>query len=142
MHERWIVRDWIRGGRCLVPVLVYPPGRPHEAMALSALIDTGANQSAIDSRIARILRLPTAPYQREVSSATAHRMATVYRAAMDIVTPPGVPVASHILDLTEILHPMVGGSVLIGMDVIEWARRFQIENSVWDLGPGTEEMKR
>ncbi len=142
MPERWVVRDWVRGGRCLVPVLVYPPGQPHEAITLSALIDTGANQSAIDSRVARILHLPMAPYQREVSSQTAHRMATVYRATMDILTPAGARIASCNLDLTEILHPMVGGSILIGMDVIEWARGFRIENSVWDLGPGAEESSR
>ena len=138
MPDRWVVRDWVRGGRCLVPVLVYPPGHPHEALSIAALIDTGAMRSAIDRRLADWLRLPPAAYQREVSSPADGSRVPVYQAMVDILSPGDVArVVSCRVDLTATISPMVGGSLLIGMDVIEWAGRFRIENSVWELGPAS-----
>lgn len=124
----------VRAGRCLAPLVIYPPGRPFQSMTLCGLIDTGANQSAIDARIAEALGLP-AVGQRLVSPASGQPVSCPsYGATIEFwLQGFGADALPRTVELSTLVHPMAGGTMLIGMDILK-AGEFGLHASgIWDF---------
>lgn len=123
-------------GRCLAPVYVAPPENFAGGIHLTALLDSGATNSAITQSIARSVNLPI------IGSAQVHSAAfgghaidcfaahlEFWRYGLDINATALVTQ----LSMVTLVNPMSGIQLLIGMDVLGAAKSFEIEHDRWTL---------
>lgn len=119
------VDDDVRAARCLVPMSVYPPGREENSLNITALIDTGASQSAITPLMASVAQLPVVNGSHVSAPGTSYMPVLIYLATLELWKPgydPGQ--AAHVfpdIRLTTLLSPVNGIHLLLGMDLLRQA---------------------
>lgn len=127
-----MARGEVLAGRCLLPVLIYPPGRPELSVALAGLIDTGAMRSAISDPMAQFVGLMVVG-QRRVATPVGNGVSRTYLAGVEILAPGAEgrswPFPAQQLDGCA---AMAGTHLLIGMDVIAQAD-LRVEAGIWRL---------
>jgi len=130
-------RDGVRAGRCLLPVTVYAQGNEVGGITLTALVDTGAMNSAIHDKIADVIGLPPTGPVRLLSGPYGVAESRTYQAVLDVpmLTEAGLVTRRlcSLADMSKIAHPVGGAALLIGMDIISQAHRFSIEDGIWTL---------
>lgn len=127
------VSGHVLSGRCLVPVLLYPQGQPHRALGLAGLIDTGANRTAVAADIATLLGLPVVG-AAQVMSPTASASIPEYACTIEFWNPGFTDGARAFpLIVPAMLTPMVGATILIGMDIIQHGSLNVGPGAIWSL---------
>ena len=119
------VDDDVRAARCLVPIAVYPPGRPDLSLNITALIDTGASESAISVAMASVAQLQVVNTKAVSGPGGQWVNAPVYAAKLELWKPGYEPnEAAHVFPEAQIIAMMapVGGiHLLLGMDLLRQA---------------------
>lgn len=127
----------VLSGRCLAPVYVGHPVNYAHGMHLTALLDTGATDSAITEFVARALGLPIigqaalhAPHAGQVTINRYAAQLEFWKYGIEIGE------AAHVArnaPLVSYVQPMSGIQLLIGMDILGRAQSFQIDGDRWTL---------
>ena len=111
--------------QCIVPVLISPPlGQRPDQRPYLALVDTGANTTAVTNRVREACSLP-AIGQAEHSVSTASGMTRSHEYGVHVslelasVEPPSQPTQFGQLLQVLIASPAPGYDVLLGMDFLQ-----------------------
>lgn len=132
MAQKKIVEP-VRAGRCLAPLCIFAPGRPDASMMICGLIDTGANHSAIDARLVGPLGLPPRG-ARVVSAHNNVSTQPTYGAVIDFWLQGFGPAAKVFdVELHIMPQPMIGGTMLIGMDLLKEGQFKLRSNGIWEF---------
>ena len=127
----------VLSGRCLAPVYVGHPVSYAKGIHLTALLDTGATNSAATEFVAQALGLPVvgqtalhAPLAGQVPINRYAAQLEFWSYGLD--TQSVAYVARH-AQLVSYVQPMSGIQLLIGMDILGRARSFHVEGDRWTL---------
>lgn len=125
----------ILAGRCLTHVAIYPPGRYTECLKVTALIDTGAMSTAISAPLANFAGLQVVGRTFVMGSGHS-RVAHQYVTDLEWWGPGFKPSAAHVVRgavVAELLSPIVGIHMLIGMDLLDGATTLLTPDNRWKI---------